>query len=72
MQGSAAIKVVLSKEKDKLPLGIKRLGKSSADNTAIGICFSQRITSGGRFKRDSTTKGRSLGSWVTILMPIII
>jgi hypothetical protein len=72
MHGRAASKAVLSNDKDKLPSTINRLGRSRADNTAIGICFNHRITSGGKLSRDNTTRGRSLGSWVTILIPMII
>ena len=72
MQGRAANKAVLSNDKDRLPSDNSRVGKSKAESTATGICFNHRTIKGGKFNLDNTTRGSSLGSWVTTLIPIMI
>ncbi len=62
IQGMAASRAVLFNESESVPSGIKREGKRRADNTATGICLSQRITNGGSDIRVKTTRGTIRGN----------
>lgn len=51
---------------------IKISGTSKADKTAVGIYFNHFMNQSGVFTLESTITGRTLGRYVTILIPRMI